>query len=162
MRLSSLLLLALNITNISSSFSQGNPVFDSRNFEYCKRLTVAIGVIDSDTITNKNQTKKIINNFRPIGSGLLSYTKIDTSIFYVIISAKHVFNEILNQKFSHVYIRLFWSDTLKTDEYQGLQIPLYEKDGDPNFFIHPNYNIDLGCLFISDRYLTDFFLKKSE
>lgn len=141
-------------------FSQGKEVSASGGFEYCKRVTIALGYISNDTMFDITKKKVITKRFRTLGSGLLTYVKSDTLIQDVIITARHVTDAILKLKLNEIYVRPSWADTLSTSVYFGLPIPLFERNGVPNIFLHPIVNIDLVGLFIPKPYCTKFYLDK--
>ncbi len=122
-----------------------------KNFISMKRYVVGIGTLINDSITQNN--KKIgIKRFVTIGSGLITYTKFDTTIIHNVITARHVINFFKSNNLKSIFIRPSWADTIKTTDYFGVEIPLKNSDNTSNVYLFPDSNIDLGSILILPFY----------
>jgi hypothetical protein len=135
----------------STSFSQTGQETE-QDFLYMRKYIVAIGTVVKDSL---HQGK-----FVPVGSGLLTYTKHDTSIINNIVTARHVINFFRDRNFSSIFIRPSWADTIKITEYFGIEIPLVNSDKSPNVFLYPDEDIDLGCILMLPSYYDSVYVNK--
>lgn len=129
------------------------------DFINLRKFSVSIGVAInySDTINGKAINK---NKFIVIGSGLMTYTKYsDSIVFNSVITAGHVVKYFRDNKITNIWIRPSWADTIKTNEYLGISIPLTNPDNTPNTFLYPDLKIDLGCIVLLPSYYNDTFNK---
>ncbi|NOU18311.1 MAG: hypothetical protein HOO91_12215 [Bacteroidales bacterium] len=141
-----------------NSFCQTNQEIE-RSFLGMKEFIVAIGTTVNDTIIADN-VKKEVKKFVAIGTGLVTYFKIDTNLVYNVVTAGHVIKFFTENK-KNIYIRASWADTIKTTDYWGIEIPLTNSDNTPNTFLYPNKEIDLGCILMFPMYFNKVFIEKA-
>lgn len=152
------LISIISILIQQQSFCQNN-LKTEKNFLQMKEYIVAIGTTVNDTIILNNK-KTYVKKFVTIGTGLITYIKIDSILIYSVVTAGHVINFFKEKNVKNLYIRPSWADTIKTIDYWGIEIPLLNSDSTPNTFLFPDNEIDLGCILILEEYFNQVFIEK--
>lgn len=136
--------VAITLCLLKLNYLNGQDVYSSlRNY------TVSIGYVDS-VVVNPSLMKKE-KRFILVGSGLVTYNKLDTNIIFSIVTAKHVIKFFEESKIDSFRIRFSWADTIVISKYYGIGIPLYPSKDVKSFFYHKNSDIDLGCILLPNN-----------
>ncbi|MDZ4807916.1 MAG: hypothetical protein SGI96_06555 [Bacteroidota bacterium] len=151
-----LFLLLLNGIPIIGLSQSGSVI--EKDFMAMRNYTISIGTVIRDSvIVNKKKTEVI--RFASVGSGLVTYVKYKDKVFQNIITAGHVIKFFTENKRTSIFLRPSWSDTIKTTDYFGTEIPLFNPDKTPNFFLYPSEEIDLGCIVMFPAYIDSEFIE---
>ncbi|MBC7589309.1 MAG: hypothetical protein H7178_13220 [Chitinophagaceae bacterium] len=149
--------ILFNLTT-ANSFGQTPAALEIDIMNTQKSIT-GIGTVIFDSIIVKGK-KQLGRKYVTIGSGLVTYSKVGATSIYSFVTAKHVINFFIENKIKSIYIRPSWADTIKTTEYFGVEIPLVNSDGTPNYFLYPESNIDLGTIIMLPNYADTMFVKQ--
>lgn len=158
MKKTTLLLTLIIIVNIKSAFSQQNKAIE-QGYLAMRNYVIGIGTVKTDTLLNQGN-KIVTKKFVTVGSGLITYVMFDTIVINNVITAGHVINYFKENNLSSIYLRPSWADTIRTTDYFGVQIPLINSDKTSNIFLHPDKNIDLGCVLMPFFYYDNIFMDK--
>jgi hypothetical protein len=126
-----------------------------------RKSITGIGTLVFDSIV-VNGEKKLVKKYVTIGSGLVTYTTIGSSEVYSFVTARHVINFFTDNNLKSIFIRPSWADTIKTTDYFGIEIPLKNSDGTPNYFLYPEQNIDLASIIMLPMYADSTFIKEKK
>ncbi len=132
-------------------FSQSDEKSEA-GFTKMRSYTVSIGTVVEDSFVN-DKKKALIRKFVSVGSGLVTYVKYKDRTFRTVVTAGHVVKFFAENRQMSVFLRASWADTIKTTDYFGTEVPLFNLDGTQNTFLYQSSEIDLGCILLFPGYI---------
>jgi hypothetical protein len=150
MRTKLLLSFIILLLQHSISYSQTGSDIE-HDFISLRKVVVGIGTVINDSIL-KNGKTEVVKRYVTLGSGFITYVRVDSTVINSVITARHVIDFFTDRKLKSIFIRPSWADTIKTTDYFGIEIPLINPDGVPNIYLYPEKQVDLGCILMSGIY----------